>query len=171
MVGGRAVLEMEPRSTPSSRRMSLRSLRTPRFLLSWRTPRYTRRGPMPNTLPSVAAYIAAQPQGSRAVLERVRRIVLKALPGCEETISYNIPTYKLNGRMVIYFAGWQEHYSLYPVGERIIATLKDGSRAYTVDKSTIRFPLSKPVPATLIARIVKVRAQEASERQRRPLTV
>src|SRR3954471_12254066 len=147
MVGGRAVLEMEPRSTPSSRRMSLRSLRTPRFLLSWRTPRYTRRGPMPNTLPSVAAYIAAQPQGSRATLERVRRIILKALPGCEETISYNIPTYKLNGRAVIYFAGWAAHYSLYPIGKPIVAALSEDSAAFEITKSTIRFPLSRPVPA------------------------
>src|SRR4051794_5644848 len=103
---------------------------------------------MPNTLPSVAAYIAAQPQASRAVLERVRRIVLKALPGCEETISYNIPTYKLNGRMVIYFAGWQEHYSLYPISRQMVAVLREDSGAYSIHGSTMRLPLSKPVPAT-----------------------
>jgi uncharacterized protein YdhG (YjbR/CyaY superfamily) len=110
---------------------------------------------------SVAAYIAAQPKSSRATLERVRRIILKALPGCEETISYNIPTYKLNGRAVIYFAGWAAHYSLYPIGKPIVAALTEDSAAFEITKSTIRFPLSRPVPAGLIARIVRMRAQEA----------
>jgi uncharacterized protein YdhG (YjbR/CyaY superfamily) len=87
------------------------------------------------------------------------------LPQAEEVISYGIPAYRQHGYVVLYFAGWREHYSLYPVTARRIATLKSGSASYEVnDKGTIRFPLSAPVPARFIAAIAKLRAKEAAER-------
>ena len=70
---------------------------------------------------SVDAYIARHPPAVRAILRRVRSIVRKALPAAEETISYQIPSYKLHGTYVVYFAGWKEHYSLYPVTDRVVA--------------------------------------------------
>jgi uncharacterized protein YdhG (YjbR/CyaY superfamily) len=76
-------------------------------------------------------------------------------------ISYNIPTYKLHGRAVIYFAGWKRHYSLYPVTPRVIAALKADLAPYEISKGTIRFPLSEPVPVNLIGRIAKTKAAEA----------
>lgn len=63
---------------------------------------------------SVDEYIAAQPDAAQVVLERVRSTIRRALPGAEEVISYNMPTYKVHGRPVLYFAGWKQHYSLYP---------------------------------------------------------
>jgi len=65
---------------------------------------------------------------------------------------------------VIYFAGWKTHYSLYPCGARIVAAFKEKLAPYKIQKSTIRFPLSEPVPATLIAGIAKLRAKEAAGR-------
>jgi len=111
---------------------------------------------------TVTQYIASQPKAARAVLARVRIAIRKALPGAEEVISYHIPTYKLNGRVVLYFAGWKKHYSLYPCGPRIVAAFKEKLEPYEVQKSTIRFPLSEPVPASLIAGIAKLRAKEAA---------
>ena len=111
---------------------------------------------------SVAEYLAAQPPAARAVLRRVRSIICKALPGAAETISYQIPTYKRHGRAVIYFAGWKQHYSLYPAGERIVAALEGALAGYQVSKGTIRFPLSEPVPVRLIERIVRLRAKEVA---------
>jgi uncharacterized protein YdhG (YjbR/CyaY superfamily) len=61
---------------------------------------------------------------------------------------------------VLYFAGWKQHYSLYPAGEHVVATFKDQLSSYEVTKGTIRFPLSEPVPVKLIERIAKFRAKE-----------
>ena len=63
---------------------------------------------------SVDEYIASRPESVRGILERVRSAIRKALPGADEVISYQIPAYKLQGRAVIYFAGWKQHYSVYP---------------------------------------------------------
>ena len=113
---------------------------------------------------SVADYIAAQPAATRRVLTRVRTIIRKAMPGAEEAISYQIPAYKLNGRAALYFAGWKEHYSLYPSTAPLVAAFKDALAPYEISKGTIRFPLSEPVPATLIERIAKFRVKEAAAR-------
>ncbi len=116
-------------------------------------------------LKSVDEYIAAQPHAAQAALGLVRSAIRKAMPGADEAISYKIPTYKLNGRAVLYFAGWKEHYSLYPAGETLVAAFKDELTSYKVEKSTLRFPLSQAVPVKLIERIAKFRAQEAAARQ------
>jgi uncharacterized protein YdhG (YjbR/CyaY superfamily) len=115
---------------------------------------------------SVDEYIATHPEDVQAILQRVRGAIRKALPGAEEAIRYRIPTYKLRGAPVIYFAGWKRHYSLYPATARLVAALEDELAPYEVSKGTIRFRLSRPVPARLIERIAKLRAKEAAERAR-----
>ena len=115
---------------------------------------------------SVASYIAAQPKERRAALERVRRIIRRAIPGAEEGISYKIPAYKLQGRAVIYFAGWKEHYSLYPVTADVVEALGDRLGELEISKGTIRFPFDEPIPVRLIARIAKLLAGKAMKRQK-----
>jgi uncharacterized protein YdhG (YjbR/CyaY superfamily) len=115
---------------------------------------------------SVDEYIGSQPSAVHGVLNRVRSTIRKALPDAEEVISYQIPTYKVHGGAVVYFAGWKQHYSLYPATAHVIATLRDDLAPYEVNKGTIRFPLSQPVPAKLIERIAKLRAKEVAERQK-----
>ena len=112
---------------------------------------------------SVSAYIAAQPLPARSVLRRVRATLRKALPGATEGISYRIPIYRLGGRMVLYFAGFRHHYSIYPATTRVKAALGRELAGLLHSKGTIRFPLDKPVPAQLVARIAKLRAAEAAE--------
>ena len=116
---------------------------------------------------TVDEYMASQPPATRTVLERVRAAICKALPEAEAVISYQIAAFSLNGRCVVYFAGWKNHYSLYPATERVVAALKDDLAPYEISKGTIRFPLDKPVPARLIGRIAKLRAREESEREKR----
>ena len=116
------------------------------------------------TYKSVDEYIASQPEAVRGVLGRVRSSIRKAVPGAEETISYQIPMYRLPGGPVLYFAGWKQHYSLYPATGRVVAAFKDELASYEVNKGTIRFPLSQPVPAKLIGRIAKFRANEVARR-------
>jgi uncharacterized protein YdhG (YjbR/CyaY superfamily) len=114
---------------------------------------------------SVDEYIASQRKGIQSVLKRVRSTIRKVIPAAEEVISYKIPTYKLHGRPVLYFAGWKQHYSLYPSTDRLVAAFKDELAAYEISKGTIRFPLSDPVPVRLIAGIARFRAKEVAERQ------
>jgi uncharacterized protein YdhG (YjbR/CyaY superfamily) len=114
---------------------------------------------------SVDDYIDAQPDHVRGVLNEVRNIIRKALPKAEELISYQMPLYTLDGQRVLFFAGWKQHYSLYPAGERLVAEFKGELAPYEIRKGTIRFPLSEPVPVKLIERIAKFRAKEASAKR------
>jgi uncharacterized protein YdhG (YjbR/CyaY superfamily) len=115
---------------------------------------------------SVDEYIASQPDTIQGILERVRSTIRKAVPGAAEVISYKIPAYKLHGNPVLYFAGWKQHYSLYPATERVVAAFKDELASYQVNKGTIRFPLSQPVPVKLIGQIAKFRVKEIAEREK-----
>jgi uncharacterized protein YdhG (YjbR/CyaY superfamily) len=104
-------------------------------------------------------YIRAQPTASQPVLERVRGVLRKALPGADEVLSYGIPAYRLNGRIVIFFAAWKRHYSIYPAGDPgVLAAFEKELASCEISKGTIRFPLERPVPAKLIAAIAKFRA-------------
>lgn len=116
------------------------------------------------TYKSVEEYIAAQPTHAQPVLQQVRRTIRKALPGAVEVISYQVPTYKVNGRYVVYFAGWKEHYSLYPASDELVAAFTDELARYRVSKGTLRFPLSEPVPVKLIERVTRFLAGEAAQR-------
>jgi uncharacterized protein YdhG (YjbR/CyaY superfamily) len=112
---------------------------------------------------TVDEYIATHPQDVQAILRRVRGIIRKAVPGAREVISYQIPAYKLDGGAVLYFAGWKQHYSLYPATASVVAAFKKDLAGYEMSKGTIRFPLSEPVPVKLIEGIARLRAQESAE--------
>jgi uncharacterized protein YdhG (YjbR/CyaY superfamily) len=104
---------------------------------------------------SVEEYIGSFPAGVQPILEQVRRAILDAVPGAAETISYHIPTITLGGRPLLYFAGWKRHISLYPApgGDE---ALERRLGAYRTAKSTLKFPLSQPVPYDLIAQVAKL---------------
>ena len=112
----------------------------------------------------VDAYIAAQPKTAQSALKSVRSAIRKAVPAAEEGISYQIPTYKLHGGRVLFIAAWKQYYSLYPATGRVLAAFKKELAAYEVQKSTIHFPFSQPVPVKLIERIAKFRATEEREK-------
>jgi uncharacterized protein YdhG (YjbR/CyaY superfamily) len=109
---------------------------------------------------SVDDYMASKPGHVAEVLETVRGAILKALPNVEELISYKMPTYKQGGAVILHLAAWKHHYSLYPARPTLVAAFKKELAAYEVERSTIRFPLSAPVPVKLIAAIAKFRAKE-----------
>lgn len=95
---------------------------------------------------SVDQYIAPQPEAAKAVLQRVRDIVKRAVPGAEELIWYQIPAYRHEGGYFLYISGWKAHYALYPATEAVVAALKDDIAPYRANKNTIRFKLSIPSP-------------------------
>jgi uncharacterized protein YdhG (YjbR/CyaY superfamily) len=115
---------------------------------------------------SVGDYIASRPPAVRPALRRVRAAIRKALPRAVETISYRIPTYRVGGKAVIYFAAWTHHYSIYPATRTLVAALGDELAALKIEKGTIRLSYDTPVPAGLIGRIAKFRASEAKPKRR-----
>jgi uncharacterized protein YdhG (YjbR/CyaY superfamily) len=112
---------------------------------------------------SVDQYLKQQPDAARKQLERVRRAIQKAVPRAEEAISYQIPAFKLDDRALLYFAGWKEHFSLYPATAGVVARFGKALEGHLVSKGTLRFALSEPVPSRLIAGIASQRASEVAE--------
>lgn len=109
----------------------------------------------------VDSYIASFPAATRELLEQVRTTIQKAAPKAEETIGYQMPAYKLNGSLV-YFAGYKNHIGFYPTASGIAAFKKD-LNLYKNSKGSIQFPLNKPLPLSLIRKIVKYRVEENKE--------
>lgn len=110
---------------------------------------------------TIDEYVATQPVEMQRILEEVRAAVRRAVPSALETISYKMPAFKLHGKVLLYFAAWKSHYSIYPAGSRAVqAGFKKDLARYEVDKGTIRFPNAEPVPVDLIVRIAAFRAEE-----------
>jgi uncharacterized protein YdhG (YjbR/CyaY superfamily) len=110
----------------------------------------------------IEEYIAGFPSDVQELLEKVRKTIRKAAPGVEEKISYQIPTFTLKGRYLVYFAAYKKHIGLYPA-PRGVEEFKEELSAYEGGKGTVRFPFDKPIPFDLIRRIVKFRVKEVSE--------
>ena len=108
---------------------------------------------------NIDEYIAGFPKDVQEKLEKIRTTIKKAAPKAEETISYQIPTFNLHGKYLIYFAAYKKHISLYPapIG---IEEFKEDLSPYESGKGTLQFPLDKPIPFNLIRKIVKYRAKE-----------
>jgi uncharacterized protein YdhG (YjbR/CyaY superfamily) len=112
---------------------------------------------------TVKDYLDGFPRSQRAVLARVRSAIRDALPGADEVISYGIPAFKQHGRIIVYFAGWQEHYSLYPLNKRMEAAFATELARHEISgRGTVRFSFEDAVPVRLIQRIAKFRAKEVA---------
>lgn len=112
------------------------------------------------TIPKmVDDYIAGFPDSIQASLLKMRATIKRAAPGAKETISYGIPTLKLNGPL-IYFAGFKSHVSIYPMTTTIRKQFKKELSPYLSGKGTAKFSYDKPIPYPLITQIVKFRVKE-----------
>ncbi len=108
---------------------------------------------------SIDEYIAGFPGDTQKVLEQIRTIIKREAPGAEETISYAIPAFNLNKHNLIYFAGYKNHVSIYPIPKGSEAFENEISK-YKSGKGTMQFPLNNPLPMRLIIKIVKYRIKE-----------
>ena len=104
-------------------------------------------------------YIKTFPEDVQIILEKLRRIIQKAAPEAVEVISYGIPTFKLNGKYLVYFAAWKNHIGFYPMPSGAKAFKKELS-VYKQGKGSIQFPLDKPIPYDLISKIITFRVRE-----------
>ncbi|HET6380771.1 MAG TPA: DUF1801 domain-containing protein [candidate division Zixibacteria bacterium] len=109
---------------------------------------------------SVDEYLAAVPQPQRDALERLRRVIMAAVPEAVETIAYDMPAYRLNGRFLLSFAASKRHLSLYPWSERMVEELGEPLRSHLSGRGTIRFTPEDPLPDELVRGIVRIRLAE-----------
>ena len=112
---------------------------------------------------SIDDYIAAFPVATQRALREIRSIIRAAAPGATERISYSMPTFDLNGKHLVHFAGHANHVGLYPIPSGIEA-FKEELAPFKQGKGSVQFPLSEPLPADLIRRIVEFRAGESNAR-------
>lgn len=108
---------------------------------------------------SIDEYIATFPEDIQALLEAVRATIKAAAPDAEERISYQMPTFALNGNLV-YFAAWKDHIGFYPASSGVPEAFKDELSKYEGTVGTIKFPISQPLPMELISKIVQFRVTE-----------
>ncbi|HEU0302859.1 MAG TPA: DUF1801 domain-containing protein [Longimicrobium sp.] len=108
---------------------------------------------------TIDEYIAGFPAATQQVLQQVRATIRAAAPDAEEAISYQIPTFRLKGRYLIYFAGFKEHVSVYPAPVENPEFAADMA-VYGSGKGTAKFPLNRPIPFDLITRLVQFRIGE-----------
>jgi len=115
----------------------------------------------------VEGYLAAFPEESRTALDRLRSTIQAAAPEATETISYRMPAFKDHGRILVWYAAFKDHYSLFPASEAVIEALGEKLKPYLSGKGTIRFVTDRPLPVALVKKIVKVRLEENAARRRR----
>jgi uncharacterized protein YdhG (YjbR/CyaY superfamily) len=113
---------------------------------------------------TIDEYIKTFPEDVQSILEKMRQAIRKVAPEAEESISYQIPTFKLNGSSLVYFAAFKNHIGLYPPPpngfEKEIAP-------YEGPKGNLKFPIDRPIPLDLVKRIVKRRVKEIPEKGRK----
>lgn len=115
-------------------------------------------GPRP-LAESVDDYISQFPPAVQSTLTELRTMIKSIAPEAVESITYAIPTYKMNGQRMVYFAGFDKHIGIYPLPDGSDAELQKAIAPYVAGKGTLRFALDKPLPTELIKRVVRSRLE------------
>jgi uncharacterized protein YdhG (YjbR/CyaY superfamily) len=119
-----------------------------------------------STASSIDEYLAGFPLETRKALEEMRALIRASAPGATETVAYSMPTFDLNGRHLVHFAGFARHVGFYPIPSGIEA-FKEELAPYKQGKGSVQFPLGQPLPADLIRRVVEFRVAENARKRRK----
>ena len=114
-------------------------------------------------LSTIDEYIETFQNDVQSILEKMRQTIKKAAPEAVEAISYQMPTFKLNGKNLVHFAAFKNHIGFYPIPSGIEAFKKELS-LYKQGKGSVQFPIDKPIPYDLVEKIVKYRVKENLEK-------
>ncbi len=117
----------------------------------------------PSAAKNIDAYIANFPEQEQAKMQQLRAIILEAAPGAVETISYQMPTFKLNGKALAYFGCFKHHIGFFPFPSGV-AEFQKLTSDYVTSKGTVQFPHEQPLPVELIKKIIKFRIQDNAKR-------
>lgn len=113
-------------------------------------------------------YLAGLPADKRAVLEKLRRTIRAAAPRADECISYQLPAFRLDGKVLVLYGATTRHCSFFPGSGTAVDAHKGDLEGYNTSKGTIRFDVEKPLPASLVRKIVKYRIAENAARHQHP---
>ena len=118
------------------------------------------------SISEVEDYLAVVSPEARATLEKLRQTIKAVVPNAVEVISYQVPTFKLDGRMLVSYAAFKNHCSFFP-GAAPIKAHQDELKSYQTSKGTIRFATGKPLPAALVKKLVRTRIKENEARAKK----
>jgi uncharacterized protein YdhG (YjbR/CyaY superfamily) len=115
----------------------------------------------------VNKYLAGVPEEKRATLEKLRQTIRTVVPEAEEILWYQMPTFKFEGRPLVTYAAFKDHCSLFPMSNAVIKAHAAELKSYVTSKGTVRFTSDKPLPATLVKKIVRARIKENQARAKK----
>ena len=111
----------------------------------------------------VIAHLAKVPQPQKATLEALRKTILEIIPEAEEVISYGFPGYRIDGKIICGFDAFKNHCSYFPHSSLVIPELKKELENYKTSKGALQFPIDRPLPKTLVKKLIKVRMRILAE--------
>ena len=114
---------------------------------------------------TIDEYIGSFPENVKRILANLRETIRRAVPEAVESITYDMPTFKLNGERLVYFSGWKNHIGLYSIPEGDAAFRKELS-PYAGERGSLRFLLDKPIPSDLVQKIVTLRVKEIRQKKK-----
>lgn len=109
----------------------------------------------------VDAYLAAVGEPHRRTLKAVRKSIAEIIPDAEECLSYGMPGFRLNGKMIAGYAAFKNHLSYFPHSGMVLPELSADLAAYNANAGTLRFPVDKPLPKRLLKKLIAVRMRQA----------
>jgi uncharacterized protein YdhG (YjbR/CyaY superfamily) len=114
---------------------------------------------------NIDEYLESVDEAKRAVLQRLRRTIKSVAPKADECISYGLAAFRLDGRPLVAFGAASDHCAFYPMSSSTVFAHKEELEDYDTSKGTIRFPVNKPLPATLVRKLVRARMAENEARK------